>query len=110
VTLGVGRVSIGNAPWRMLGVMPRRARDLEPSSGLTGQLTVLAGAGIGKATVVVERIHHLLDTLRSLTPEHFLILTYSVGAAGNLFDRHDEMLDVVGQVDRVFRKRGGGRG
>ena len=71
---------------------------------------VLAGAGIGKTTVVVERVHHLLDTHRSLTPEHFLVLTYSVGAAGALFDRYDEMLGVVGYVDRVFRKRGGGGG
>ena len=40
-----------------------------------GPLMVLAGAGTGKTTVVVERIRHLLATQPDLTPENVLVLT-----------------------------------
>ena len=38
---------------------------------------VLAGAGTGKTTVVVERVRHLLATDASLEPENVLVLTYN---------------------------------
>ena len=47
-----------------------------------GPLMVLAGAGTGKTTVVVERVRHLLDRDPTLQPENILVLTYNVRAAG----------------------------
>jgi hypothetical protein len=85
----------------MMGVMPERARDFEPSPSQRtaiewgdGPLMVLAGAGTGKTTVVVERVRHLLDTDRTLTPENILVLTYNVRAAGELLDRFEHALGV----------------
>jgi ATP-dependent DNA helicase Rep len=46
-----------------------------------GPLMVLAGAGTGKTTVVVERVRHLLATDPTLRPENILVLTYNVKAA-----------------------------
>jgi superfamily I DNA/RNA helicase/RecB family exonuclease len=53
---------------------------------------VLAGAGTGKTTVVVERVRHLLAADRSLEPENVLVLTYNVKAAAELMDRLEEAL------------------
>ena len=55
---------------------------------------VLAGAGTGKTTVVVERVRHLLATDPSLEPENVLVLTYNVKAAAELMDRLDEALGI----------------
>lgn len=52
---------------------------------------VLTGGGTGKTTVVVERVRHLLDADRSLTPENILVLTYNVRAAGELLDRFEQL-------------------
>ena len=57
-----------------------------------GPLMVLAGAGTGKTTVVVERVRHLLATEPDLEPENILVLTYNVRAAGELLDRFEETL------------------
>src|SRR6188768_1150876 len=57
-----------------------------------GPLMVLAGAGTGKTTVVVERVRHLLATDPELEPENILVLTYNVRAAGELLDRFEETL------------------
>ena len=57
-----------------------------------GPLRVLAGAGTGKTTVVVERVRHLLATDPSLAPENVLVLTYNVKAAAELADRLEQML------------------
>ncbi|HUG48949.1 MAG TPA: ATP-dependent DNA helicase [Candidatus Limnocylindria bacterium] len=57
-----------------------------------GPLMVLAGAGTGKTTVIVERVRHLLATDSSLQPENLLVLTYNVKAAAELVDRLEEML------------------
>jgi superfamily I DNA/RNA helicase/RecB family exonuclease len=59
---------------------------------LEGPLMVLAGAGTGKTTVVVERVRHLLATDRALQPENVLVLTYNVKAAGELTDRLEQAL------------------
>ncbi|MGI8928395.1 MAG: ATP-dependent helicase [Candidatus Limnocylindrales bacterium] len=52
-----------------------------------GPLMVLAGAGTGKTTVVVERVRHLLATQPGLEPENVLVLTYNVRAAAELMER-----------------------
>jgi superfamily I DNA/RNA helicase len=57
-----------------------------------GPLMVLAGAGTGKTTVVVERVRHLLQRDDALTPENILVLTYNVKAAAELKDRLEQML------------------
>ncbi len=57
-----------------------------------GPLMVLAGAGTGKTTVVVERVGHLLRTQPSLAPENVLVLTYNVRAAAELMDRLEQLL------------------
>ncbi len=59
-----------------------------------GPLMVLAGAGTGKTTVVVERVRHLLDSDHSLAPENILVLTYNVRAAGELAERLQGALGV----------------
>jgi len=40
-----------------------------------GPLMVLAGAGTGKTTVVVERVRYVLDNDPDLAPENVLVLT-----------------------------------
>jgi superfamily I DNA/RNA helicase/RecB family exonuclease len=57
-----------------------------------GPLMVLAGAGTGKTTVVVERVRHLLASKPGLEPENILVLTYNVRAAGELMDRLEAAL------------------
>ena len=57
-----------------------------------GPLMVLAGAGTGKTTVVVERVRHLLATDTSLLPENILVLTYNVRAAAELMERLEQQI------------------
>jgi superfamily I DNA/RNA helicase/RecB family exonuclease len=57
-----------------------------------GPLMVLAGAGTGKTTVVVERVRRLLATDSTLQPENILVLTYNVRAAAELQTRLEEAL------------------
>jgi DNA helicase II / ATP-dependent DNA helicase PcrA len=52
-----------------------------------GPLMVLAGAGTGKTTVVVERVRYLLEQDPDLAPENILVLTYNVRAAAELSHR-----------------------
>ena len=52
-----------------------------------GPLMVLAGAGTGKTTVIVERVRWLLGAEPDLEPENVLVLTYNVKAAQELTDR-----------------------
>ena len=59
-----------------------------------GPLMVLAGAGTGKTTVVVERVRHLLATDPTLEPENILVLTYNVRAAGELTERLERTLGI----------------
>ena len=59
-----------------------------------GPLMVLAGAGTGKTTVVVERVRYLLDQNPDLAPENVLVLTYNVRAAAELSQRFDRALGV----------------
>jgi superfamily I DNA/RNA helicase/RecB family exonuclease len=53
---------------------------------------VLAGAGTGKTTVVVERVRHLLQRDATLRPENILVLTYNVKAAAELTQRVEQLL------------------
>jgi DNA helicase-2/ATP-dependent DNA helicase PcrA len=84
---------------------PASVPDSEPDDGLTltndqraavewgdGPLMVLAGAGTGKTTVVVERVRHLLERDPELQPENVLVLTYNVKAAAELMDRLERSL------------------
>ena len=57
-----------------------------------GPLMVVAGAGTGKTTVVVERVAHLLATDPELQPENVLVLTYNVRAAAELSSRFEARL------------------
>jgi DNA helicase-2/ATP-dependent DNA helicase PcrA len=57
-----------------------------------GPLMVLAGAGTGKTTVVVERVRHLLGHDPTLRPENILVLTYNVRAAAELVRRLERAL------------------
>jgi DNA helicase-2/ATP-dependent DNA helicase PcrA len=59
-----------------------------------GPLMVLAGAGTGKTTVVVERVRYLLDQNPDLAPENVLVLTYNVRAAAELNHRFERALGV----------------
>ena len=59
-----------------------------------GPLMVLAGAGTGKTTVVVERVRHLLGTDATLAPENILVLTYNVRAATELHQRLERALGI----------------
>jgi DNA helicase-2/ATP-dependent DNA helicase PcrA len=54
-----------------------------------GPLMVLAGAGTGKTTVVVERVRYLLEQDPDLAPENILVLTYNVRAAAELSHRFE---------------------
>jgi superfamily I DNA/RNA helicase/RecB family exonuclease len=59
-----------------------------------GPLMVLAGAGTGKTTVIVERVAHLLARDATLQPEQILVLTYYVKAAAELRERFERRLGV----------------
>lgn len=59
-----------------------------------GPLMVLAGAGTGKTTVVVERVRYLLDRGVTLAPENILVLTYNVRAAAELTRRLERALGI----------------
>jgi DNA helicase-2/ATP-dependent DNA helicase PcrA len=66
-----------------------------------GPLMVLAGAGTGKTTVVVERVRHLLTSDGGLLPENVLVLTYNVRAAEELRARLEESLGIE-VADRLW--------
>ena len=57
-----------------------------------GPLMVLAGAGTGKTTVVVERVRYLLEQDPDLAPENILVLTYNVRAAAELSHRFERLV------------------
>jgi superfamily I DNA/RNA helicase/RecB family exonuclease len=61
-----------------------------------GPLMVLAGAGTGKTTVIVERVRHLLarEADAGLQPENVLVLTYNVRAASELSQRLEQALGI----------------
>ena len=57
-----------------------------------GPLMVLAGAGTGKTTVIVERVRWLLEMEPDLQPENVLVLTYNVKATEELLGRFERSL------------------
>lgn len=62
-----------------------------------GPLLIVAGAGTGKTTVIIEKISHLIKKGLT-TPEEILALTFTDKAAQEMQDRVDRMLD-IGYVD-----------
>lgn len=62
-----------------------------------GPAVVIAGAGTGKTRLIVERVRHLLTTkaAEGLFPEHLLVLTYNVKAAGELRERIEAAVGVL---------------
>ena len=58
-------------------------RQLEAVQHGKFPLLVLAGAGTGKTTTIVERIAYAINS-HSINPDEILALTFSVDAAGNL--------------------------
>ena len=69
---------------RLLHLTPEQREIVEWTGG---PLMVLAGAGTGKTTVIVERVRWLLESDPDLAPENVLVLTYNVKAAQELTDR-----------------------
>ena len=69
---------------RLLDLTPEQREIVEWTGG---PLMVLAGAGTGKTTVIVERVRWLLESDPDLEPENVLVLTYNVKAAQELTDR-----------------------
>ena len=69
---------------RLLDLTPEQREIVEWTGG---PLMVLAGAGTGKTTVIVERVRWLLESEPNLAPENVLVLTYNVKAAQELTDR-----------------------
>ncbi len=69
---------------RLLDLTPEQREIVEWTGG---PLMVLAGAGTGKTTVIVERVRWLLPSDPDLEPENVLVLTYNVKAAQELTDR-----------------------
>ena len=49
-----------------------------------GPCIVLAGAGTGKTHTIVEKINHLINTVKKYKPEEILCLTFSNGATNSL--------------------------
>ncbi|HUW21251.1 MAG TPA: ATP-dependent DNA helicase [Candidatus Bathyarchaeia archaeon] len=62
-----------------------------------GPLLVIAGAGTGKTTVIVERIRYLI-TKRNIKPAEILALTFTDKAAREMEERVDQVLP-YGYVD-----------
>lgn len=56
-----------------------------------GTLLVEAGPGSGKTTVIVERIKHLIDN--NVSPDSFLVITFTTKAADNLKTKLKQHLD-----------------
>jgi len=69
---------------RLLDLTPEQREIVEWTGG---PLMVLAGAGTGKTTVIVERVRWLLESDPDLEPENVLVLTYNAKAAQELTDR-----------------------
>ena len=61
-----------------------------------GPLLILAGAGTGKTTTIVERMEFLISKL-DVEPSHILALTFSVKAADHLKDKLVEKIGTKGE-------------
>jgi len=60
--------------------------QLKVSEHNLGPLLVLAGAGTGKTTTIVQRMAHLIKKL-NIKPQSILALTFSVKAAEHLKEK-----------------------
>ena len=56
----------------------------------SGPLLIVAGAGTGKTRVLIERVGHLLRTVKGLEPKNILALTFSRKAAAEMRQRAAE--------------------
>ena len=63
---------------------------------INGPLLILAGAGSGKTTVLVNRIAHILCTAKACYPGQVLAITFTNKAAGELKERLCTMLGQQG--------------
>jgi len=63
----------------------------------TGPLLIVAGAGTGKTTVLINRLAYLI-TVKNIPAEAILLLTFTEKAAGELEERADKILP-YGYVD-----------
>ncbi len=66
-------------------------QQLEAITHGEGPLLIIAGAGTGKTTVVIERVKYLI-TQEKATPEQILALTFTEKAAREMEDRIDMAL------------------
>lgn len=57
----------------------------------TGPLLIVAGAGTGKTTVLINRLLHLV-TEKNVNPDNILITTFTEKAAGEMIERADKAL------------------
>ncbi len=56
-----------------------------------GPLLVVAGAGTGKTTILIERLHHIIKN-NLAKPDEILITTFTEKAAGEMEERADKIL------------------
>ena len=74
--------------------MPEKTLNKEQLQAIkhkTGPLLIIAGAGTGKTTVIVERVKHLIGTGQA-TPEEILALTFTEKAAQEMEERIDQVM------------------
>jgi DNA helicase-2/ATP-dependent DNA helicase PcrA len=90
-------------------------RQREAIEHVSGPMLVVAGAGTGKTSVLIQRIARLVEQGHA-KPEEVLALTYTVAAAGEMRDRvrallgkpihsatfHDYCLDLLKRAGRDF--------
>lgn len=65
--------------------------QIKAVSHLNGPLLIVAGAGTGKTTVLVERLKYLIEKGQA-KPEEILITTFTEKAAGEMEERADKAL------------------
>ena len=66
--------------------MSLNSKQQEAVDTITGQVLILAGAGSGKTTVLINRIAHIIETGNAY-PSQILAITFTKKAAGELKER-----------------------
>ena len=70
-------------------------QQLEAITTTDGPLLIIAGPGSGKTFTLVERVVSLL-TVKSNTPDHIMVVTFTDKAAQELTTRISNRLDQLG--------------
>lgn len=60
-------------------------KQKEAAMHLNGPLLIVAGAGSGKTTVLINRLSYMVD--KGINPENILLLTFTNNAADNMIER-----------------------